>query len=68
MKKMVRFCSIKTATASYTIIFRYSKFSLMTLNATNIKCSNLADKDDYGLRKLIKEKYRKDADPAVDIR
>ena len=30
--------------------------------------SNQADKDDYGLQKQIKEKYRKDADPAVDIR
>ena len=30
--------------------------------------SNQADKDDYGLQKQIKEKYRKDADPALDIR
>lgn len=30
--------------------------------------SNQADKDDYGLQKQIKEKYRKDADPAVDVR
>ena len=30
--------------------------------------SEQADKDDYGLKKLIEEKYRKDADPAIDIR
>ena len=30
--------------------------------------SEQADKDDYGLKKLIEEKYRQDADPAIDIR
>ena len=30
--------------------------------------SEQADKDDYGLKKMIEEKYRKDADPAIDIR
>ena len=30
--------------------------------------SEQADKNDYGLKKLIEEKYRKDADPAIDIR
>lgn len=30
--------------------------------------SNEADKDDFGLQKRIDEKYRKDDDPAIDIR
>ena len=30
--------------------------------------SNQADKNDYGLQAIIKKKYRKDVDPAVDIR
>ena len=30
--------------------------------------SGQADKEDYGLQKLIEEKYRKDVDPAIDIR
>ena len=30
--------------------------------------SNQADKDDFGLQKRINEKYRKDDDPAIDIR
>ena len=30
--------------------------------------SNESDKDDFGLQKRINEKYRKDDDPAIDIR
>ena len=38
------------------------------LTQTEDLFSNESDKNDFGLQKRIDEKYRKDDDPAIDIR